>query len=71
MKQTTKKHLKHLVNSGAAQLIEDENNSPLVHGRYDRIAYSHGINGATGLLVTQDGKLYAIIGRNNALFYYL
>lgn len=71
MKQTTKKHLKRLVNSGAAQLIEDESNSPLIHGRYDRIAYTHGISGVNGLLVTQDGKLYAIIGRNNALFYYL
>lgn len=67
MEKTTLKELKRLVNIGAAELIE----YVTISGRYDKIAFSSGVYGVNGLLIKSEGKLYAIIGRCSALFYYL
>ena len=73
MKKTTQKALKNLVKIGAAMDV-----STLDACTYDnlrpveRLAISHGINGANGLLFRgADGKLYAVTARNSALFYFM
>lgn len=65
----TQSQLKALVKDGVAKDITMENKRRAgVHV----IGVSYGIYGANGLLLKGgNGKLYAVIGRGNALFLYL
>lgn len=73
MKKTTQKQLKYLVSIGAARCANDMDKMPC-HPLHpiERLAVSHGIYGANGLLFRgADGELYAVTARNSALFYFL
>ena len=73
MKKTTQKNLKYLVSIGAARCANDMDEMLCERLRpIDKLAISHGIYGANGLLfLGADGELYAITARNSALFYFL
>ena len=73
MKKVTPKQLKNLIAIGGAKsadnLTEEQKDAlrPV-----ERLAYSRGVYGANGLLFRgADGALYAVTGRNSALFYFL
>ena len=69
MGQTTLKELRRLVRAGAAEEITE---CKQITESVKQISYSSGIYGLNGalLLGRETGKLYAIIGRISALFYY-
>lgn len=69
MEQTTLKELRRLVRIGAAEKITKC--KQITEGT-TRIAYSSGIYGINGALLRGDktNRIYAIIGRIPALFYY-
>ena len=73
MKKTTQKALKNLIKIDATIDVNTigactyDNLRPV-----ERLAISHGIYGANGLLFRgADGELYAVTARNSALFYFL
>ena len=69
MEQTTLKELRRLVRNGSAENVTEC--KQITEGT-TRIAYSSGIYGVNGALLRgeETGKLYAIIGRLPALFFY-
>ena len=73
MKKTTQKNLKYLVSIGTARCANDMDEMLRERLRpIDKLAISHGIYGANGLLfLGADGKLYAVTARNSALFFFL
>lgn len=69
MRAYTQKELKSYVKMGLAVDITTAHSPDAIPERYDKIGYSHGVNGANGLLLRgESGKLYAITNRTTALF---
>lgn len=73
MKKTTQKNLRHLVSIKAAKCADNLTVDQCDRLRpVERLAISHGIYGANGLLFRgADEELYAVTARNSALFYFL
>ena len=69
MKQYKQKDLKALVSGGAAIDITTADED-LIPKHFDRIGYSHGINGMNGGLIQDrdSGLLYAVTARSSNLF---
>lgn len=69
MEQTTLKELRRLVRIGDAEEITE---CKQITESVKQISYSSGVYGVNGALLRgmETGKLYAIIGRVSALFYY-
>lgn len=69
MEKVTLKGLRRLVKIGAAEEITE---CKQITESTTRIAYSSGVYGVNGALLRGDktNRLYAIIGRIPALFYY-
>ena len=69
MKQYKQKDIKALVISGAAIDITSADEA-LIPKHFDRIGYSHGINGMNGGLIQDrdSGLLYAVTARSSNLF---
>ena len=69
MKQYKQKDLKALVSSGAAIDITTADED-LIPKHFDRIGYSHGVNGMNGGLIQDrdSGLLYAVTARSSNLF---
>lgn len=69
MEQTTLKELRRLVRIGAAEEITE---SKQITESVKQISYSSGVYGLNGALLRGENsnKLYTIIGRSAALFYY-
>lgn len=70
MEKMTQKELRRLIRNGAAENITQ---CGQIHEPITQIGYSSGLYGCNGGLLRGDktGKLYAIIGRTSAMFYYL
>lgn len=69
MKKYTQSELKNLVSLGAAVDVTLAFDYDAIPERYEKIGYSGGINGCTGLLLRgESGKLYAVTRRSTALF---
>lgn len=70
MEKMTQKELRRFVRNGAAEEITQ---CGQIHESTTQIGYSSGVYGCNGCLLRGDktGKLYAIIGRSFAMFYYL
>ena len=66
----TQKELRRLIRNGAAESIKQ---CGQIHEPTTTIGYSSGLYGCNGVLLrgNKTGKLYAIIGRTPAMFYYL
>ncbi len=69
MDKITVKELRRLVKIGAAEEITE---CKQITESVKQIRYSSGVYGLNGALLRgrETGKLYAIIGRTSALFYY-
>lgn len=69
MDKITLKELRRLVKIGAAEEITE---CKQITERVKQISYSSGVYGLNGALLRgeETGKLYVIIGRISALFYY-
>lgn len=69
MEKVTLKELRRLVRNGSAEKITE---SKQITEGTTRIAYSSGVYGVNGALLRGDktNRLYAIIGRIPALFFY-
>lgn len=69
MEKVTVKELRRLVKIGAAEEITE---CKQITERVKQISYSSGVYGLNGALLRGEeiGKLYVIIGRISALFYY-
>ena len=69
MKQYKQKEIKALVSSGAAIDITSADDA-LIPKHFDRIGYSHGINGMNGGLIQDrdSGLLYVVTARGSNLF---
>ena len=75
MEKYTQKQLKSLVTSGAAEDISNGDNDTRnviekIEGYYTQIGYASGIYGCNGMLLKghSTGKLYAIVGRTQAIY---
>ena len=70
MEKVTLKELRRLIMTGAAENVEQ---CGQIHEHVTQIGYSCGVYGCNGGLLrgNKTGKLYAIIGRTPAMFYYL
>ena len=73
MKKVTQKQIKNLVAIGGAKSADNLTQKQMdVLRPVERLAYSRGVYGANGLLFRgADSALYAVTGRNSALFYFL
>lgn len=71
MEHFTQMQLRALVRTYAATEIKNTTDGPRP-GELTQIGYSSGVYGINGALLRRDsdGKLFAIIGRSSALFYY-
>jgi hypothetical protein len=69
MEKVTVKELRRLVRIGAAEEITE---CKQITESVKQISYSSGVYGLNGALLRgeKSNKLYAIIGRTSALFYY-
>ena len=69
MKQYKQKEIKELVISGAAIDITTAD-EVLIPKHFERLGYSHGINGMNGGLIqdSDSGLLYAVTSRSSNLF---
>lgn len=69
MEKVTVKELRRLVKIGAAEEITE---CKQITESVKQISYSSGVYGLNGALLRgeETGKLYVIIGRISALFYY-
>lgn len=69
MERTTLKELRRLVRNGSAENVTE---CKQITESVERICYSSGVYGLNGALLRgeETGKLYAIIGRLPALFFY-
>lgn len=69
MEKVTQKFLQSLVLSGAAVDITRAVDYDAIPERYEKVAYSGGVNGCNGLLFRgESGTLYAVTRRTTALF---
>jgi hypothetical protein len=71
MERYTQKQLRALVRTNAAEEIKNTTDGPRP-GELTQIGYAAGVYGINGALLRRysDGKLFAIIGRSSALFFY-
>ena len=71
MERYTQKQLRALVRIRTAEEIKNTTDGPRP-SELTQIGYAAGVYGINGALFRRDmdGKLYAIIGRSSALFYY-